>query len=300
MQMKTSAVSAVVLTGGKSSRMGRSKALLPFNGEPLISHVVRQLKTVFHRIIVVAAPAQELPDLDATLVRDEVAYQGPVGGIYFGLRAADPEIAFVTSCDAPFLNLALICHLVSRMDGFDVVVPFWQERLQPLHAVYHPRVVPVLKEQLERHELRPIFLYEKVPTLKISEQEIRVIDPDGSSFINMNMPADYQAAVQRWQDLHPPADTGIFCSVELFGVARLLAKTSKLDLGIPARANLAHVIAALAEKLPVLAGKVIEPSTKSLIPGYACNVNGLEFVRDPNFEIKHGDSVFILSADAGG
>ena len=73
--------SAVILTGGKSSRMGRPKALLPFAGEPLIAHVVRKLKRIFAEAVVVAAPEQELPTLPVTLVRDEVAYQGPVSGI---------------------------------------------------------------------------------------------------------------------------------------------------------------------------------------------------------------------------
>ena len=103
---------AVVLTGGKSSRMGQPKALLPFAGEPLIAHVVRGLKKMFAEAVVVAAPEQELPKLPALLVRDQVAYQGPVSGIYHGLKASTNEVCFVTSCDAPFLNLRLIDHLL--------------------------------------------------------------------------------------------------------------------------------------------------------------------------------------------
>ena len=87
---------AVVLTGGKSSRMGRPKALLPFDGEPLIVHIVRHLKRVFAETVVVAAPEQELPLLPVALVRDQVAYQGPVSGIYRGLKAATKEVCFVT------------------------------------------------------------------------------------------------------------------------------------------------------------------------------------------------------------
>ena len=95
---------AVVLAGGKSSRMGRPKSLLLFDGEPLIVHIVRALKRMFAETVVVAAPGQELPDLPVTLVRDEVAYQGPVGGIYYGLKAANGKFCFVTSCDVAFLN----------------------------------------------------------------------------------------------------------------------------------------------------------------------------------------------------
>src|SRR5690242_2590496 len=94
-------LSAIVLAGGKSSRMGQPKALLPFDDEPLIVHTVRRLRLQFSDIVVVCAPEQELPSLPVTLVRDEVAYQGPVGGIFYGLRAAQHEVCFVTSCDAP-------------------------------------------------------------------------------------------------------------------------------------------------------------------------------------------------------
>lgn len=287
---------AVVLTGGKSSRMGRPKALLRFDDEPLIVHVVRGLKRIFAEAVVVAAPDQELPSLPVTLVRDEVAYQGPVGGIYYGLKASTKEICFVTSCDAPFLNLPLIAYLLSQIANCDVVVPHWQGRFQPLHAVYRTSVLPLLKTQLERGELRPIFLYEKVRTKKVQEHEIRRLDPEGLSFVNMNSPEDYEAALARWSE-RQSADS-ICVSVELFGVARLIAKTKMVALALPQGATLAHVFSALAERLPALAGRII--NSGGLVNGYTCNINGLNFVRTPLAKVNSGDKIFILSADAGG
>lgn len=284
---------AVILTGGKSSRMGRPKALLPFAGEPLIAHVIRGLKKMFAEAVVVAAPEQELPVLPAVLVRDEVAYQGPVSGIYHGLKASTKEVCFVTSCDAPFLNFTLITHLLTQIPDYDVVVPFWQERFQPLHAVYRTSVAPFLKDQLARGELRPIFLYDKVRTRNVREDEIRRHDPAGLSFLNMNSPEEYEAALQLWSQRNP-----ISVSVELFGVARLVAKTQRVSLALPQQATLAHVYAALAEKLPVLVGRVL--NSEGLISGYTCNINGLEFVRAPSVKINSGDKILLLSADAGG
>jgi len=284
---------AVILAGGKSSRMGRPKALLLFDGEPLIAHVVRKLGNIFPEIIVVAAPDQELPPLPVKLARDDVAYQGPVSGIYHGLKASTREICFVTSCDAPFLNLALVSHLLSQISDFDVVVPFWQERFQPLHAVYRSSVAPLLKDQLERGELRPIFLYDKVRTRKVDECEIRRLDPEGLSLLNMNSPADYDAALQLWNKRN-----SISISVELFGVARMLAKTQLVSLDLAQGATLAQVLSALAERLPVLVGRVI--TSEGLISGYTCNINGLDFVRAPSAKVSSGDKIFILSADAGG
>jgi molybdopterin-guanine dinucleotide biosynthesis protein A len=287
------AASAVVLTGGKSSRMGRPKALLPFDGEPLIVHVVRALKKMFAETVVVAAPDQELPELSAILARDEVAYRGPVSGIYHGLKAATTDVCFVASCDAPFLNLQLIAHLLTQISDYDVVVPYWQERFQPLHAVYRTSVVPLLKNQLDRGELRPIFLYDKVRTRKIPEQEIRRLDSEGLSLLNMNSPAEYDAALQLWNKRN-----SISVSVELFGVARLLAKTQFVFLDLAQEATLAQVFSALADKLPVLVGRVI--NSDGLVSGYTCNLNGLDFVRTPNTKLSSGDKIFILSADAGG
>jgi molybdenum cofactor guanylyltransferase len=295
---------AIVLAGGKSSRMGRPKALLPFDNETLIVHIVRALNRIFAETVVVAAPGQEMPSLPATLVRDEMAYQGPVGGITYGLKAAGKKLCFVTSCDVAFLNAPLISHLMSRIPNYHVVVPYWQERLQPLHAAYRRSVLPLLEDQLERGELRPVYLFDRVPTCKIGEDEIRRFDPEGLSFFNMNTPDDYAHALQRWSKLRSSASRIdgelVSCSVELFGMARLLAKTKTIDLALPQQATLSDVFFELAEKLPMLVGRVINPEKNNVISGCACNINGLEFIRNPTAKIRTGDKILILSADAGG
>ena len=295
---------AIVLAGGKSSRMGRPKALLPFDSEPLIAHIVRTLQYLFGEIVVVAAPGQELPSLPVKLVRDEIAYQGPVGGIYYGLKASGGEFSFVTSCDVAFLNSRFISYLISQIANYDVVVPYWEERFQPLQAIYRRSVLPLLEAQLKRGELRPVYLFDKVQTCRIGEDEIRRFDPDGLSFFNMNTPADYDRALQHWDALHRSAEAArsgyVQCSVELFGAARLLSKTKEISFSLPEGATLANVFSLLAEKLPVLVGRVISSDKCGLSRGYACNVNGLDFVRNPAAKVTSGDKIFILSADAGG
>ncbi|HEV8344774.1 MAG TPA: MoaD/ThiS family protein, partial [Candidatus Binatia bacterium] len=89
-------------------------------------------------------------------------------------------------------------------------------------------------------------------------------------------------------------------TVELFGVPRLLAKTKAVPLPLPQDATLSHVLSALAERHPVLVGRVISPDGNGLSSGYACNINGLDFVRNPRAKVNPGDKIFILSADAGG
>ena len=301
--MDTEQNSAIILAGGKSSRMGRAKALLEFDGAPLIAHLVRGLNEIFGETVVVAAPEQELPPLAATVARDEVAYQGPVGGIYYGLKAARGDACFVTSCDVAFLNRPLIAHLFAQISYHEVVVPYWEERFQPLHAVYRRSVLPLLADQLERGELRPIYLFDKVRTLRINADEIRSFDPEGLSFLNMNTPEEYETALARWAQQKNSASAlgnAIECTVELFGAARLLAKTKIVPLSLPAGATLAQVYAMLLAKLPVLAGRVITHDGGGLVEGYACNVNGRDFIRTPKAQVHSGDKIFILSADAGG
>src|ERR1043166_1604276 len=293
---------AIILAGGKSSRMGQPKAMLLFDGRPLIEHIVGKLKLLFSQIIVVAAPGQEIAIPELTIVRDDQPYQGPVGGIYYGLRASERPIAFVTSCDAPFLNLSLIAHLVGQIPDYDVVVPFWEDRFQPLHAVYRSSVLPKLEKQLERKELRPIFLFDKVRTRKVLENEIRQYDSEGLSFLNMNTPQDYEAASRLWRQANETNnfDGSVRCAVELFGVARLLAKVHKLTLMLPNGATAADLFSELATELPVLIGRVIKADTRGLVNGHACSLNGREFVRDPSVRINTGDCIFLISADAGG
>jgi molybdopterin-guanine dinucleotide biosynthesis protein A len=285
--------SAIVLAGGKSSRMGTPKALLRFDDEPLIVHVVSTLQQIFDDIVVVAAPGQQLPSMPVTLVHDDVAYQGPVGGICYGLRAARGEAAFVSACDSAFLNLRLIERLLESIEACDVVVPHWQDRLQPLHAVYRRSVLPLLEEQLARRELRPVFLFDKVRTCTIGEEEIRRFDPDGASFFNMNTPEDYQEAGRRWR-------APIRCTIELFGVARLVTGTNEISLELRRGATYSQLFPALSERLPALDGRVIAPDRSRLLEGYACSVNGRAFVRSPETRVYDGDTIAILSADAGG
>ena len=291
---------AIVLAGGRSSRMGTSKAMLPFDGEPLIAHIVRTLRPHVGEIVIVAAPGQELPSLPATVVHDEIAFQGPVGGLTYGLHAITSALSFVTSCDSAFISVPLVSHLLATADAFDVVVPRWEGRLQPLVAVYRRSVLPVLEAQLARGELRPVSLFDKVRTRIVEEEEIRRFDPEGTSFFNMNTPADYDEAQRRWASRHDARRGTISCTVELFGAAQMVARTREIQLELPARATLADVFGELLVRLPSLAGRVIGADRASLIEGYTCNLNALEFVRGSSTSVKAGDHIAILSADAGG
>jgi molybdopterin-guanine dinucleotide biosynthesis protein A len=192
--------SAIILAGGRSSRMGRSKATLRLGGVTLIERTVAELSRGFDDIVVVAAPeseAIELPALGAlTIVRDDNAYQGPVGALARGLRAARHEVAFACSCDLPMLRCAAASWLVSLIDSYDAVIPEIGGRLQPLHAVYRRRCAGALDSMLAHGEHRLSAVAEAVNARIVSEAEYRRADPDAISCFNINTPEDYEHALK--------------------------------------------------------------------------------------------------------
>lgn len=191
---------AIILAGGHSSRMGEPKAGLLFEGVPLLEHLCARVAQVFPEVVVVRAAGQVLSPVAATIVEDAVPDQGPVAGLCAGLGAAQRPLAFVVSCDVPFLNPQVGAMMVDLADGYDVVVPEWEGRLHPLQAVYRTRVRPLLLEQLAAGRRRPVDLYERVPVRKVTEAEILAVDPLGLTFLNMNTPEDYQRAVALWNE----------------------------------------------------------------------------------------------------
>src|SRR5260370_7385987 len=131
---------AIVLVGGRSSRMGQPKAALDCGGIPLLTRIVIELKWWFDEIVIVAAPESagqpriQIPGLK--IVHDEAAFAGPPDALRRGLNALDHDVAFACSCDLPMLNSDVAADLVAMLDDFDAVLPEVARILQPLHPVY--------------------------------------------------------------------------------------------------------------------------------------------------------------------
>jgi molybdopterin-guanine dinucleotide biosynthesis protein A len=191
----------IILCGGKSRRMGRAKALLPFGSETLLERVVRRLREVVEPVVVVAAVGQDLPDLSPEIgvVRDEQPDRGPLEGIAAGLRALDgrAEAAYVTACDVPFLEPAFVRRMIELLGDFDIAVPKIDGIDQPLSAVYRLSVLPHAEALLAAERRRPVFLYEQVRARRLSAEELRDVDPELLSLANTNTPEDYQSALRR-------------------------------------------------------------------------------------------------------
>jgi molybdopterin-guanine dinucleotide biosynthesis protein A len=190
---------AIVLCGGRSTRMGRDKASLPFGEETLLQRVVRILRGVVDEVIVVARPGQALPPLPAGVRRatDEVADQGPLGGLAPGLAAARAEALYVTACDVPFLAPAFVEALFDALGDADVAVAQAEGFTHPLAGVYRRGVLPRVRRLLAEGRLRPVFLHEEVRTVRVPAEALRAADPDLRSLENLNTPEAYAEALAR-------------------------------------------------------------------------------------------------------
>jgi molybdopterin-guanine dinucleotide biosynthesis protein A len=191
---------AIVLVGGRSSRMGQPKAALDFGGMPLLTRIVIELKWWFDEIVIVAAPKSEgLPRIEIPglkIVHDETAFAGPLDALRRGLNALDHGIAFACSCDLPMLNSDVAADLVAMLDDFDAVIPEVSGKLQPLHAVYRKQCANAIESLAAGGEKRLTASASAINARKVGEEELRKLDPQLTSFFNVNTPENYQAALK--------------------------------------------------------------------------------------------------------
>lgn len=191
---------AIILAGGRSSRMGRPKAWLPFEEVPLLTHLLRRLESHFDELIVVAAPGMELPPSGAARLEDEWPGEGPLGGMVTGLSACRAPVAFVASCDLPLLDAEVASRMCDLLEpDFEAVTPLIEGRYHPLHAAY--RTAPAAREGRELMVAgvrRPVALYPRLRTRELSDDYSR-LDPRLRSLRNMNSPSDYQEAIDEWR-----------------------------------------------------------------------------------------------------
>jgi molybdopterin-guanine dinucleotide biosynthesis protein A len=189
---------AIVLCGGKSSRMGTSKALLPFGPETMLQRVVRLLQTVVSPMVVVAASDQQLPPLppDVIVTRDEREGRGPLEGLRAGLKAlpVDVDAAYVTSCDVPLLVPGFVRQMIDLAEGYDVAVIEQDGFAHPLSAVYRRATLPYVEDLLAHDRLRPAFLFEAVNTRRVAPAQLTA-DPELRTLRNVNTRDDYEQAL---------------------------------------------------------------------------------------------------------
>jgi len=192
------ALAAIVLVGGGSTRMGRPKAWLDFDGMPLLARVVERVRPAVDEIVLVAAPGQALPPVgDAvTVVHDTHPGEGPLPALALGLGTIAAPWALAVGCDGPLLRLAVVRHLAAlRHGGYDAIVPVWNDRPQPLVALYRRALRPTLDAMVAEGERRLQAVARLPRVRRVEADAVRPFDPEGESFRSLNTPEEYAAAL---------------------------------------------------------------------------------------------------------
>ena len=197
---------AIILCGGKSSRMGRDKTTLPFGPELMLQRVVRLLSEEVDSsaIVVVSAMGQILPPLppEIRVACDENPGRGPLEGLAAGLKAMPNrvEAVYITSCDVPLMATRFVRAMFDHLGNHEIAVPVEGPFHHPLAAVYRPRVLSVVQQLLAANPLRPRFLFDEVDTMEVDVESLRVFDPTLSTLMNLNHPEDYEKALKQLEN----------------------------------------------------------------------------------------------------
>jgi len=193
-------ITSIVLAGGRSSRLGREKHLEKLAGKSLIERVMSRLSSLSSEILLVISrkqagiPSQSYTHPEARTLVDLYPGKGSLGGIYTGLTYSNSFHNLVVACDMPFLNAALLRYMISRSNGFDVVIPRIGDNIEPLHAIYSRNCAKLIEEQLKRDDLRIRGFFNAVKVRYIEKEEIERFDPEHLSFFNVNTEADLAKA----------------------------------------------------------------------------------------------------------
>ena len=190
-------MTSIILAGGRSTRLGRSKALQVIEGKHLIQWVIDHLTILSKEIIIATAHGEVIPCSSAVRIKtvaDIYPGKGPLGGIYSGLTASSSPQAIVVSCDTPFLSVGLLEYMTQVCSIFDVVVPRIKNKLEPLCAVYSKNCLVPIQELLEQDERQIRKLFGMVKVKYVEEDDVNRFDPKHLSFFNINNQADLDRA----------------------------------------------------------------------------------------------------------
>lgn len=188
----------IILAGGKSSRMGKNKALLTIAGETVINRLVRELRMVTDEILIVTNTPEVYDFLPIKKVRDRYDNSGPLAGIESGLYHSSNNNNIIVACDMPFVTVGTLEWLLSNLKDYSAVIPEWHGQTHPLLAVYRKEVSDVAAKCIEANDLKLQYFLNQLNVKKVTEKDVYEADRSviERSFFNMNHPSDFKQAIQ--------------------------------------------------------------------------------------------------------
>lgn len=183
-------LAGVVLCGGKSTRMGRDKALIEVQGRPLVALVAERLASVADPVLLASGDTGRYPHLGYPEVTDSHPDAGPLGGLIATLRESPHDLVAAAAVDMPFISPSVLLKLQRLHLGEDAVVPVTAEGIQPLHALYSKSALPKLEAALAEGKLSLKRLIADLSVREVHEHEWRSADSTGRFAVNLNEAGD--------------------------------------------------------------------------------------------------------------
>lgn len=192
---------AIILSGGKSSRMGTNKALLKINEKTNIERIRDTLKKRFNDIILVTNDSEQYEFLGLEMISDHFPGMGPLAGLHAGLLESRWDTNVIVACDMPFVSGELAEALVRLCGGHDAVIPVIHGRQHPLFAAYKKTAAEKAAACIKEGNLRMKQLLEQLNVLYITEKELEGFGQTDieRTFFNMNHPNEY-AEAKKWAE----------------------------------------------------------------------------------------------------
>jgi molybdopterin-guanine dinucleotide biosynthesis protein A len=181
-----------VAAGGRSRRMGRDKALLPWGATDLLGHAVARLRTVTGDVRVLCGPRQRYLDRALPVVTDLAPGAGPLAGVLSGLAAAPGRPGLFLAVDLPQVPATLLARLAELVEGWDVVVPMSPRGPEPLCAAYGAACLEPIRRRVEAGELRMTAFWPDVRVRKLGGEELARHGDPATLFLNLNAPTDLE------------------------------------------------------------------------------------------------------------
>lgn len=192
-------INAYILAGGKSSRMGSDKGLMLVHNKSLIEYVITTIKPLTNRIYIVT-DNDDYKKFNLELVPDSIKDIGPAGGIYSALQHCQTSHCVLLSCDMPFVNLKAIDFLIQLSNDFDITVPVFKGKLEPMLGVYSKNCLSSWGKliQEKKYKLQEIFTNFNTQLLDVTNNSLF----DDTFFMNVNSPEDRLVALKKIKDEH--------------------------------------------------------------------------------------------------
>ncbi|PIV21197.1 MAG: molybdenum cofactor guanylyltransferase [Deltaproteobacteria bacterium CG03_land_8_20_14_0_80_45_14] len=183
-------ITGIILSGGKSIRMGENKAFIEMEGVPIISAIYSLFKELFQEVIIVTNQKELFTHFDSRIYADLIPNKGALGGLYTGIFFSTFHYSFCVACDMPFIKKSLVQYLIKNIRDDDVIVPRTKDGLQPLHAIYSKNCLDPIKNIIEQGKYKIIDFYHLVKIKIVEENDFFSLDPLRESFINVNTPEE--------------------------------------------------------------------------------------------------------------